>query len=138
MSNYVERLNCCNKSFFRLCLFIFQQLTTLLVSFGVMILYLHETRLIYFVILSVPRRWNVVNTKALILAIYRVTFQIVKWNVADIYFPKMSLIAALQIVSWIVRKHSWSLHKYHQFQIASAVQLGIFFYIYLMKENFRY
>lgn len=65
----------------------------------VMILYLHETRLIYFVILSVPRRWNVVNTKALILAIYRVTFQIVKWNVADIYFPKMSLIAALQIVS---------------------------------------
>lgn len=49
--------------------------------------------------MSAPRRWEVVNTKAMILAIFRVTFQIVKWNVDDIYFPNMSWTAALQIVS---------------------------------------
>lgn len=43
-----------SKSFFRLCKFNCQQFTTLLVSFGVKILYLNETRLNYFVILSVP------------------------------------------------------------------------------------
>lgn len=90
-----------SKSFFRLCKFNCQQFTTLLVSFGVKILYLNETRLNYFVILSVPIRWKGVNTKVtcIILAIYRVTFQIVKWNVDDIYFPNMSWTAAEQIVS---------------------------------------
>lgn len=92
-------------------------------------MYLNATILNYFVILSVPIRWKDVNTKVtcIILAIYRVTFQIVKWNVDDIYFPYMSWTAALQIVSWIVRYHSWSLHKYHQlFQSASAVQRILF------------
>lgn len=51
--------------------------------------------------LSVPIRWKGVNTKVtcIILAIYRVTFQIVKWNFDDIYFPNMSWTAAEQIVS---------------------------------------
>lgn len=54
-------------------------------------------------ILPYCKRWEVVNTKGIIYALYRVTLQIVKWNVDDIYFPNMSLNAAVQIVSWIVR-----------------------------------
>lgn len=57
---------------------------------------INETRLFDFVMLSVLIN---VNAKVIILAIYRVTVQIVKWRVDDKNSPEMTWIAASQIVS---------------------------------------